>query len=204
MTCTPCAMNPLPSPTPTSTPMSTASSRPRALPAVEAALARDPALAARVAAMREQNAALRDAFDPWLAEPLPERLVAAAAGPPAAPRGMPRWLPAGSRPRRRWSSARPRLVRPRRDARARGTPTTFARQAAFTHALYAARRQSSGRSLGAPRRRGSSRGSPSAWVSRCTRRTSTRSASRWSAAGWSPATKSRPRCSCTRTPTSSA
>jgi anti-sigma factor RsiW len=44
----------------------------------KAALERDPALAARIAAIRKQNADLRDAFDPWLAEPLPRELIAAA------------------------------------------------------------------------------------------------------------------------------
>ncbi len=48
--------------------------------AVEQALARDAALAARVASIREQNAALRDALDPWLAEAIPPRLIAAAEG----------------------------------------------------------------------------------------------------------------------------
>ncbi|HQU50296.1 MAG TPA: anti-sigma factor, partial [Casimicrobiaceae bacterium] len=41
---------------------------------VEQALARDASLATRVAAIREQNAALRDAFDPWLDEAIPQRL----------------------------------------------------------------------------------------------------------------------------------
>ena len=45
-----------------------------------AAIAREPALALRVAEIRRQNALLRDAFDPWLAEPLPRNLLAAAAG----------------------------------------------------------------------------------------------------------------------------
>ena len=36
--------------------------------AFEQALARDPAAAARVAAIRAQNAELRHALDPWLAE----------------------------------------------------------------------------------------------------------------------------------------
>ena len=48
--------------------------------AVEQALARDPALGVRVASIREQNAALRDALDPWLAEAIPPRLIAAAEG----------------------------------------------------------------------------------------------------------------------------
>ena len=57
---------------------------PARVPVVEGAIARDPALAARVAELRAQSAALRDALDPWLDEALPDRLVAATAGP--APR----------------------------------------------------------------------------------------------------------------------
>ena len=60
---------------------------------VAAALARDPALFARAADVRAQNAALRDALDPMLAEPIPERLLEATSAPPAAARaGLPRWL----------------------------------------------------------------------------------------------------------------
>src|SRR2546428_14134135 len=58
-----------------------------------AALAREPALAARVSEIRRQNALLRDALDPWLAEPLPRKLLAAAAG--SGERMRARWLPAG-------------------------------------------------------------------------------------------------------------
>jgi anti-sigma factor RsiW len=47
---------------------------------VQAALARDPALARRAASLRESAALLRMAFDSTLHEPLPERLVAAARG----------------------------------------------------------------------------------------------------------------------------
>jgi anti-sigma factor RsiW len=113
--------------------------------AVEAALAQDAELAAQVAAIRAQNSALRDALDPMLAEPIPERLLAAAV-PPAALAG-----PSGrTMPLRRWLAAgfavaatlavgigtgwytRGALLEQA------GTPTTFARQAAFTHALYAA------------------------------------------------------------------
>jgi len=63
------------------------------LSAVEDALARDPALAAWMADARRHNADLRDALDPWLAEPIPERLLAAAAGPDVAAQRSPRrWL----------------------------------------------------------------------------------------------------------------
>jgi hypothetical protein len=47
---------------------------------VEAAMARDPSLARRVAQFQAQARQLRDAFDPVLAEPLPARLTAAVAG----------------------------------------------------------------------------------------------------------------------------
>jgi len=110
------------------------------VPAVEEALARDPALADWVADARRHNAALRDALDPWLAEPIPERLVAAAAGPRAV---------AGSGPRRwllpSFAAAATLVVGLAVGWYARdvdlerdGTPTTFTRQAALTHALYAA------------------------------------------------------------------
>ncbi len=105
--------------------------------AVEQALARDSALAGRVGAIREQNAALRDAFDPWLAEAIPPRLVAATSG-----------TARGSRLARHWpalAAAATLLLGVAlgwfgRDAMLErsGTPTSFARQAAFTHTLYAA------------------------------------------------------------------
>lgn len=102
--------------------------------AVEAWLARDAEAAARVAAIRAQNAALSQALDAWLAEPIPQRLIAAATPPRAA------W--------RRW---RPMLALAAtlvlgiavgwamRDAllQLRGIPTTFAREAAYAHLIYA-------------------------------------------------------------------
>lgn len=112
---------------------------PDRLAAVEAALREDPALAARVAGLRELNASLRNALDPVLAEPIPEFLLAAATPP---------------RPR---AEAWRRIVYPVFAAAATlvvglglgwtmrgaviegaGTPLTFARQVAFNHALYAA------------------------------------------------------------------
>jgi len=106
---------------------------------VEAALAKDPALVARVAEIRAQNAALRDALDPLLAEPLPARLLAAAR-PPAMGIGVARrWLTPV------FAAAATLLLGlgigwygRGTVLEAAGTPTTFARQAAFTHALYAA------------------------------------------------------------------
>jgi len=115
--------------------------------AVDAALAQDPELALRVAGIRAQNAALRDALDPMLAEPIPERLLAAASAPvEAGGRGASartlrpgRWLATG------FAVAATLVVGVGLGWYTRGalleqagTPTTFARQAAFTHALYAA------------------------------------------------------------------
>jgi anti-sigma factor RsiW len=106
------------------------------VPEVERAIAGDPSLASRVALMRNQNAALREAFDPWLAEPIPQTLLAAAA--PPAPEA--RWRRAAP-----WFAAAATLVLGvaigwyARDATLarEGTPTTFARQAALAHVLYA-------------------------------------------------------------------
>src|SRR6185369_7342611 len=67
---------------------------------VDAALARDPALAARVAEIRAQNAALHDALDPMLSERIPQRLLDAAC----APKG------AASLSRRRWFVTMPVLA----------------------------------------------------------------------------------------------
>ena len=106
-------------------------------PAVEDAIARDPALAARVAELRRQNAVLRDSFDTWLGEALPPRLVAATAADPARTR-WPGWL----RPALAAAASLVvglgvgwygRDVALQRD----GVPTSFTRQAALVHALYA-------------------------------------------------------------------
>jgi len=104
---------------------------------VAAALAREPASAARVSEIRRQNALLRDALDPWLAEPLPRELLSAAARSAARPRR--RWLPAALAAAASlvlgiglgWFGRSEML-------QLAGTPTTFQRQAALTHALYAA------------------------------------------------------------------
>ncbi len=117
---------------------------PEQVAAVEAALAREPALAARIADIRAQNEALRDALDPLLAEPIPQRLLDAAR-PPAA-----RAAAARGDGARQWGvalfAAAATLVLGvaigwfGRDAliERAGTPTTFAREAAYAHALYAA------------------------------------------------------------------
>lgn len=103
---------------------------------VEVALGREPALAARVAEIRRQNAQLRDALDPWLAEPLPRKLLAAAAARTGV---RPRWLPAVV------AAAASLILGIGLGWLGRGevlelagTPVTFQRQAALTHALYAA------------------------------------------------------------------
>jgi anti-sigma factor RsiW len=104
---------------------------------VEAALAQDPALAARVAALRAQNASLHAALDPWLAEPIPARLLEAATPPPQRTAwqawgpflGLAATLVLGLAVG--WFGRDLTLERA-------GTPTSFARSAAFTHVLYAA------------------------------------------------------------------
>jgi anti-sigma factor RsiW len=109
------------------------------LPAVEDALARDPALAAWVAEARSHNAALRDALDPWLAESIPERLIAAAAGPADDARRTARhWLvPAVAAAATLVVGLGAGWFARDVDLERAGTPTTFTRQAALTHALYA-------------------------------------------------------------------
>jgi anti-sigma factor RsiW len=106
--------------------------------AMEAALAGDSALAGRVAEIRAQSAALRDALDPMLAEPIPQALLAAAMPPRAGMRTRPRWLGSALAAAVSlvvglgigWLGRNALIERG-------GTPTTFARQAAFAHALYA-------------------------------------------------------------------
>ena len=104
----------------------------------EQAMARDPALAAKATDVERQNAWLRDGLDEVLQEPVPERLLDSARMPPQS-RHLPRWLGVAS------VSAATLLIGLTggyylRDAALEraGTPTTFARQAALTHALYAA------------------------------------------------------------------
>jgi anti-sigma factor RsiW len=105
----------------------------------EAAMLRDPELAARVAALRAQNAALRDALDPMLSEPIPAYLLTAAVPPVKRAMHFPRSLaPAlGLAATLVVGMGLGWLLRDALIERA-GTPTTFARQAAFAHALYAA------------------------------------------------------------------
>ncbi|MEP7328188.1 MAG: anti-sigma factor [Betaproteobacteria bacterium] len=115
------------------------------VPALEAAAAHDPVLAARIAAAQRHNTQLRDAFDTWLTEPVPERLIAATAAPRAqvAPavatlRNVPSWA------RMALASAAVLVLGIGigwfgRDfeLHREGTPTSFTRQAALVHALYA-------------------------------------------------------------------
>lgn len=101
---------------------------------VDEAIARDPELAARVAHWRAQNALLREGMDAWLDEPIPARLIDAAAGRPR----VQAW--------RSWAAVAATLVigialgwSGRELTLARdGIPTTFAREAAFAHAIYTA------------------------------------------------------------------
>ncbi len=101
---------------------------------VEEVLARDPELAARAATWRAQNALLREGMDAWLDEPVPKHLVDAAL----APARVSHW--------RTWVAVAATLVigvalgwsgRNLMLTRA-GIPTTFAREAAFAHAIYTA------------------------------------------------------------------
>ena len=105
---------------------------------VDEALANDPGLAARVAEMRAQNSALRDAFDLVLDEAIPEHLLAAAVPPPTRAARYRRKLPLaiGVAATLVIGLLGGWLLRDALIERA-GTPTSFARQAAFAHALYA-------------------------------------------------------------------
>lgn len=107
----------------------------------ETALQRDPALAARVAEIRVQSADLRAALDSVLSEPIPERLLIAAS-PPSRIAMVRRRLRAGAPA---FAAAAMLVIGVAigwfgrtLDIEAQGVPTTFPRQAAFTHALYAA------------------------------------------------------------------
>jgi anti-sigma factor RsiW len=108
---------------------------PERVAAIEAALLRDPEAATRLAAMRGQNASLRRVLDPWLAEPIPQRLLDAAV-PPSEPRSRPSWRSAAAVAASLvvgvaigWFARDAWLVE-------HGTPTSFAQEAAFSHAIY--------------------------------------------------------------------
>jgi len=114
---------------------------PARVSAFEAALAANPELSAQVAAIRAQNDALRSALDAVLAEPIPPALLRAAS-PPSRLGGV---LPVARR-HRAWLAAAASLAigiavgwfGRTLDVERQGTPVTFPREAAYTHALYAA------------------------------------------------------------------
>ncbi|MEP6943186.1 MAG: anti-sigma factor [Betaproteobacteria bacterium] len=101
-------------------------------------LEREPALAARVAEIRRMNAQLRDAFDPELAEALPHRLIVAAKRPPVSRRAVAgrAWPALAAAASLLVGIATGWLLRGEM-LEVAGTPLTFPRQAALTHALYA-------------------------------------------------------------------
>ena len=103
---------------------------------VEQALASDAALAARVADMRRQSADLREALDPWLADSIPQSLLQAARPPEVTARWR-RFVPYFAAAATLMLGVATGWVA--RDAllERAGTPTSFARQAAITHVLYA-------------------------------------------------------------------
>jgi len=96
--------------------------------AVEVYLAQAPEDAARVAAYREQNAALRALFDPVIEEPVPERLRSLKPSPRAARIGVAAaWLAVGAAIG--WFAHALLADRPYAWA-------SFPRQAATAHAVY--------------------------------------------------------------------
>ena len=104
---------------------------------IEQAMAQDPALAARAAQIQRQNTWLRNGLDALLQDPLPQRLIDAARASPKPPRSRGWLVPAAASAAifvvglaSGWYARDAMLERA-------GTPTTFARQAALTHALYA-------------------------------------------------------------------
>jgi len=105
---------------------------------VDAMLERESALAARVADVRRQNTLLHDALDPWLDEPLPRELLAAATPGSDASRRH-RWmLPALMASASLLVGIALGWMGRGEILQLAGTPVTFPRQAALTHALYAA------------------------------------------------------------------
>jgi anti-sigma factor RsiW len=105
---------------------------------VTAVLESEPALAARVAEIRRMNAQLRDATDTWLAEALPRRLIAAATVPHTLRRGaFSRAWPALAAAASLVIGVASGWILRSEVLQEQGTPVTFQRQAALTHALYA-------------------------------------------------------------------
>ncbi|HEY1459912.1 MAG TPA: anti-sigma factor [Casimicrobiaceae bacterium] len=106
--------------------------------AVAAILDQEPALAARVGEIRRTNALLRDAFDPWLGEALPRRLIVAAKAPrDGRRRGVTRMWPALAVAATLFIGVATGWLLRGEMLQFEGTPITFPRQAALTHALYA-------------------------------------------------------------------
>jgi anti-sigma factor RsiW len=105
---------------------------------VAAIVEREPVLLARVTEIRRFNAKMRDALDPWLAEPLPRALVTAARPPRSRRRagGFRAWPALAAAASLVAGVAIGWLVRGEM-LQESGTPITFQRQAALTHALYA-------------------------------------------------------------------
>ena len=91
-----------------------------------------------MAEIRRTNAQLRDAFDPVLAEALPHRLIVAAQRPRASRRTLPRraWPALAAAASLLVGIATGWMLRGEM-LEVAGTPLTFPRQAALTHALYA-------------------------------------------------------------------
>jgi anti-sigma factor RsiW len=104
--------------------------------AVERALADDASLAARAREIERQNAWLREGLDALLSEPLPKQLIDAARMP-RRPRRTGRLLAVAASVATLCVGFVGGWYVRDADLEIAGTPTTFARQAAFTHALYA-------------------------------------------------------------------
>jgi len=104
---------------------------------VEAWLARDAEALARMTAIRRQNDRLGQAFSPWMAEPIPERLLRAAVPPlDAAPRRGWR-IPAAMAATLMVGVATGWIARESTIER-QGTPLSFPREVALSHVLYTA------------------------------------------------------------------
>lgn len=108
--------------------------------AFDALAVRDPAFAATVAGIRAQSDALRAALDPVLNEPIPERLLQLAAPParPDATARLRRHLPGLAAAAMLVIGVALGWFTRGYEIERGGTPTSYARQVAFTHALYAA------------------------------------------------------------------
>jgi len=104
--------------------------------AVERALVDDAPLASKVREIERQNAWLREGLDPLLAEPLPRQLIDAARMP-RRPRRIGRFVAVAASVATLCVGFLGGWYVRDAELEIAGTPTTFARQAAFTHALYA-------------------------------------------------------------------